>query len=368
MRLPVPAGELLADAVKRVALSAAAVIAATAFTSPAEELKQKWMKAAYHLISLTAPELALTHHSRFAAPDPEALVKTAALQLQTIGGKNGAGTTSAALFLEDWQQFLLSRGDKSGALFPIDRCDLEAMAQQFTAAGGATKSIRIAPALALLRKLGCLHVPLPDGFVIPGAPPTKKAVPPPGARNPPTPLMVLDMERGARDVVDILPSGFSEWPYGDYVRHECVRMRLMARGEGYASSRFLSVAEKTPASASVINQGSLDGVSVIVCAEDKGRRKDALYFLPEMSLVFPGQCPWQSAFAEAYAGRGYMYQDWAKAGPDAATVLGGGGLFGLASRTESRRSLRRAPKPSRRLLRWLSTSRVNRRRSCRPLA
>ena len=139
--------------------------------------------------------------------------------------------------------------------------------------------------------------------------------------------MVLDMERGARDVVDIRPSGFSEWPYGDYVRHECVRMRLMARGEGYASSRFLSVAEKTPASASVINQGSLDGVSVIVCAEDKGRRKDVLYFLPEMSLVFPGQCSWQGSFAEAYAGLGYMYQDWAKDGPDAATVLGNGAVW-----------------------------------------
>ena len=138
------------------------------------------------------------------------MVKTAALQLQTIGGKNGAGTTSAALFLEDWQQFLLSRGDKSGALFPMDRCDLEAMAQQFTAAGSSTKSMRIAPALALLRKLGCLHVPMPDGFVIPGAPPTKKAVAPPGARRPPTPLMVLSMERGALDVTEVLPSGFSE--------------------------------------------------------------------------------------------------------------------------------------------------------------
>ena len=66
------------------------------------------MKAAYRLIALTAPELALMHYSRFAAPDPEALVKTAALQLQTIGGKTGAGTTSAALFLEDWQQYLIS--------------------------------------------------------------------------------------------------------------------------------------------------------------------------------------------------------------------------------------------------------------------
>jgi hypothetical protein len=89
-------------------------------------------------------------------------------------------------------------------------------------------------------------------------------------------------------------------PYGDYVRHECVRMRLMARGEGYASSRFLSAEEKAPAGAAAINQGSLDRVSVIVCAEDKGCRKDVLYFLPELSLVFPGQCPWQGAFAEAY--------------------------------------------------------------------
>ena len=111
------------------------------------------------------------------------------------------------------------------------------MAQQFTAAGSTTKSVRIAPALALLRKLGCVHVPVPDGFVIPGAPPTKKAVAPPGARSPPTPLMVLSMERGARDVTEVLPNGFSEWPNGDYVRHECVRMRLMARGEGCVSSR-----------------------------------------------------------------------------------------------------------------------------------
>ena len=101
----------------------------------------------------------------------------------------------------------------------------------------------------------------------------------------------------------------------------------MARGEGYASSRFLSAEEKAPAGALAINQGSLDRVSVIVCAEDKGRRKDVLYFLPELSLVFPGQCPWQGAFAEAYSGLGYMYQDWAKAGPDAATVLGVGSVW-----------------------------------------
>ena len=208
---PVPAGEQLADAIRRVALGAAAVVAATAFSSPAEEVEQKWRKAAYRLISLTAPELALTHHSRFATPNPDALVTTAALQLQTIGGKTGAGATSAALFLEDWQQYLQSRGDTFGELFPIDRCDLETMAQQFTAAGSATKSTRIAPALALLRKLGCLHVPFPDGFVIPGAPPTKKAVAPPGARNPPTPLMVLSMERCARDVTEILSNGFSEF-------------------------------------------------------------------------------------------------------------------------------------------------------------
>jgi hypothetical protein len=56
-------------------------------------------RRSYRLIALTAPELALTHHSRFAAPDPDALVTTAALQLQTIGGKCGAGSTSAALFL-----------------------------------------------------------------------------------------------------------------------------------------------------------------------------------------------------------------------------------------------------------------------------
>lgn len=97
------------------------------------------------------------HHSRFAAPDPEAMVTTAALQLQTVGGKGGAGSTAAALFLEDWQQYVRSRGDVSGALFPIDRCDLETMAQEFTAAGSTTKSSRIAPALALLRKLGCVH-------------------------------------------------------------------------------------------------------------------------------------------------------------------------------------------------------------------
>ena len=81
----------------------------------------------------------------------------------------------------------------------------------------------------------------------------------------------------------------------------------MARGEGYVSSRFLTIKEeKSPASAAAVNQDSLDGVSVIVCAEDKGRRKDVLYFLPELSLVFPGPCPWQGAFTEAYAGRGFM--------------------------------------------------------------
>ena len=105
------------------------------FSSPQEEQEQAWRKAAYRLIGLAAPQLALTHASRFAAPDPSTMVDQAALKLQTLAGKKGAGSTSASLFLEDWAKYLVPKGDTSGVIFPVARSDVEEMASSFSTSG-----------------------------------------------------------------------------------------------------------------------------------------------------------------------------------------------------------------------------------------
>ena len=141
MTLPVPptwqwdvaGAETLADAIKRLAAKASSDFGE--FSSPQEEQEQAWRKAAYRLIGLAAPQLALTHASRFAAPDPSTMVDQAALKLQTLAGKKGAGSTSASLFLEDWAKYLVSKGDTSGVIFPVARSDVEEMASSFSTSG-----------------------------------------------------------------------------------------------------------------------------------------------------------------------------------------------------------------------------------------
>ena len=125
--------------------------------------------------------------------------------------------------------------------------------------------------------------------------------------------MVLDIETAARAVVMTAAESLS--PRDAHVRHECLRMRLMSRGEGYASSRWLQEAEVASAASSLV------GVSVLVCDEDKSRRKDVLYFLPQESLVFPGRCPLQADFVKPYAGMGFNYRDYSATSGPKASVL-----------------------------------------------
>eukprot|EP00966_Prymnesium_polylepis_P176589 4088577-Prymnesium_polylepis.1 len=105
---------------------------------------------------MVAPEVARISllSMRPALLDPEQLASSALARIKRLGGKSGAKTTAACLFLLDWAEFQRSKRVAQVELFPVARTEAEQLTLWLAAAGKPTAADRVAASCVFLCQLG----------------------------------------------------------------------------------------------------------------------------------------------------------------------------------------------------------------------
>jgi hypothetical protein len=266
-----------------------------------EENERSTEKAGILLLSYILPELDLmcVGTSRFAVPSWESKVQSMMNLLVNRGGKVGSANNRARLFLRDFVEFLAVKHDIAvgSDLFPIGTEEVREMVEWLRLKEPPVIQAidRVPLAVAYLAKIGCRVSVDVDKLAMDPAAKVPTGGPSSTARACPPPMMVYLEEAWARNTPKEA-DGHCVIPSGDYACHNVFMMRSVERGEGYIDSRFLSRDEVAQ-----LGVEGIDDFDVLVCREDKRGRRDVLYFIPRMSLVFPGTCAWSAGFAAAYS-------------------------------------------------------------------
>ena len=300
---PPPEGPALLRAIQQVA--ARTLAAGIKAPSPALESEAQAQVAAWRLFQVIAPEVVRRGlgFSRVSTNlDPESRAKYVVESLiMPIGGKGGAGSDKARLFLDEYQAALDAAGD-TAPMFPLKTVEVQAMVAKFVDADKVTRLSGVKKACTVLRTVGCDVGADLESLVFPAtAKPGRKG---PGRTCPPPMWVMLDEGWALHAPREI--NGAAACPHGDYVSNSVLRRRLGDRGAQYAKSRWAKKDEVC------FRVKGLDPskYGVLIGSEDKGRRLDSVHVVPLESLVRPGPCPWAAIFIASRAALGYMHVDF----------------------------------------------------------